>query len=125
LPIQTTQACGRGLHDHAEAILKFYPKQVNRKDNFARTPLQYAIEGQHIDVIELLIKNGAEKAYYWICVNKTEFDFAQKIFDVFVDQKGDDALSALIKKDDKKLSFQVKQTLDPQLIPFVKLHLER
>jgi ankyrin repeat protein len=97
-----------------------YPEEVNTKDSYGRTPLQYAIEQHQYEAVELLINYGANMVYYWIVVCRTDFDFASRIFALFEDED----LRKIIIHDDKKLSYGQKQLIDEQLIPFIRMHLE-
>merc|ERR1711990_941716 len=79
------ECCHMGPVEHAKAILETYPKDALKQDRFGRTPMQYAIESQKLDAVEMLLKfQPPEKleVYKWIAINRTDYDFAMKIFNL-------------------------------------------
>jgi len=106
-----------------KAILETYPKDALKQDRFGRTPMQYAIESKKLDAVEMLLKfQPAEKleVYKWIAINRSDYDFATKIFNLL-----DPAdVPKVIRHDEKLLTFEQRKNVNDQLKPFIKMHLE-
>merc|ERR1711970_1310122 len=117
------ECCLMGLVDHAKAILDIYPNEALKRDRFGRTPMQYAIEAKKMESVEMLLlykKPVDLEIYKWLAVNKTEFDFASRVFNLLEPEQ----LTAVIKQDDKTLSFEQRKGINEQLKPLIKMYLE-